>query len=67
MSNELTEAERVVAEMLSQNHNYRVEPSRLIGPDEFTSEAREIVSAVAPIIKRDTLAKFGDRMGRFNP
>jgi hypothetical protein len=61
VSNELTEAERAVAKIISHSYNYRVEPSRLLGPDEFASEARAIVDAVRPIIEADALYTAADR------
>jgi hypothetical protein len=71
MSTELTEAERAAREVMSDwevftasdgNNSIRMKSRR--SDDEI---ARAIVAAVAPIIKRETLAKFGDRMGTFNP
>jgi hypothetical protein len=51
MSNELTEAERAAAELLV---------GHMVGWEEM---AKQIVAAVAPIVKRETLDRFGDRMG----
>ena len=60
MSNELTEAERAALDLIDMEENE--------WPAGTNVElACAIVAAVAPIIKRETLAKFGDRMGRFNP
>lgn len=53
MSNELTESERAVAKILSHSYNYRFEPSRLLGPEEFASEALVIVAAVRSIIEAE--------------
>jgi hypothetical protein len=60
VSNELTEAERAAEQVLSNALPHMV---GLVND----ALARQITAAVAPIIKRETLAKFGDRMGRFNP
>jgi len=65
MSNELTEAERAAAEALAAHHNAHSTTDRL-GVGAFEAEARAVVASVAPIIKRETLDRFGDRMGRFN-
>jgi len=59
MSNELTEAERAAERVLDA-----ALPDTAGLQAEF---AREVVAAVTPIIKRETLERFGDRMGRFNP
>jgi hypothetical protein len=67
----LTEAELAAREVMSEwevftasdgNNSIRMRSHR--SEDQI---AREVVAAVAPIIKRETLAKFGDRMGCFNP
>lgn len=63
MSNELTEAERAAADVLLYE-----EGSEWPEDTERHEEiARAVVAAVAPIIKRETLDRFGDRMGTFNP
>jgi hypothetical protein len=65
MSTELTEAERAAAKVIDAS----VFDSEMTLVNNGSREdiARAIVAAVAPIIKRETLAKFGDRMGTFNP
>lgn len=57
MSNELTESERAAIKIIERS------PDHLVSDEEL---ARAVVAAVAPIIKRETLDRFGDRMGRFN-
>jgi hypothetical protein len=68
MSNELTEAERAA---VNAAHWYCSHTGPPTGTDSICQDCENIAvaitAAVAPIIKRETLAKFGDRMGRFNP
>lgn len=65
MSNELTEAERAAAKVIDAAV---FDAGMTLVSDWFREGiARDIVAAVAPIIKRETLDRFGDRMGTFNP
>jgi hypothetical protein len=55
----LTEAERAALDLIDMEENE--------WPAGTNVElAQAIVAAVAPIIKRETLDRFGDRMGTFN-
>ena len=64
MGKELTEAERAAANALARHHNM-VHGDGIVrlAPDDFADDARAVVAAVAPIVKRETLDRFGDRMG----
>jgi hypothetical protein len=64
MGKELTEAERAAANALARHHNM-VHGDGIVrlAPDDFADDARAVVVAVAPIVKRETLDRFGDRMG----
>jgi hypothetical protein len=68
MSTELTEAERAA---VNAAHWYCRHDGPVTGTDSLCQDceniARAITAAVAPIIKRETLDRFGDRMGTFNP
>jgi hypothetical protein len=61
----LTEAESAVAEVIDS----AVFDSEMTLVNEGSREMiiKEIVAAVAPIIRRETLERFGDRMGTLNP
>jgi hypothetical protein len=64
MSNELTEAERAAT---NAAHWYCHHDGPATGTDSLCQDcenvARAITAAVAPIIRRETLDRFGDRMG----
>jgi hypothetical protein len=65
MSNELTEAERAIADVIKAAvFNSEI---TLVCSGAYENLIRDSVAAVTPIIRRETLAKFGDRIGRFNP
>jgi hypothetical protein len=68
MSNELTEAERAA---VNAAHWYCRHDGPPVDIDSLCQDcediARAITAAVAPIIRRETLDRFGDRMGTFNP
>jgi hypothetical protein len=64
MSNELTEAERAAAEALTAHHNAHSITDRL-GVGAFTSEARAVVAAIAPIIEAEALNRHADKIDAF--
>jgi hypothetical protein len=68
VSSELTEAERAA---VNAAHWYCRHGGPATGTDSLCQDceniARAIVAVVAPIIRRETLDRFGDRMGTFNP
>jgi len=59
VSNELTEAELAIHVAICEDSPQHC--------NEWRGRCVKATEAVAPIIKRETLAKFGDRMGQFNP
>jgi hypothetical protein len=70
MSNELSEAERAAAEILWREYDGEDYDPEDGGHEaallDHAELAREFVAAVEPIVKRETMDRFGDRMGRFN-